>query len=191
VSGFDSKWLDLIRATGWQALALSIATGLFLFLTPSDAIPASLEFLTVFVWLVFFLSSSLALTTALRSFFEFFEIGAHIKKNLSRRKARKEVREYIPFMNEDEKKIIAYLLHNNQQSFRCAADGGYASTLLGRGIIVPAMLEGQEYSSDDMPVTVLPHIWDELEKHRSYFPYEKPPEGEIEGYPWRVPWTLR
>ncbi len=190
MSGFDSKWLDLIRATGWQALALSIATGLFLFLTPSGAIPASLEFLTVFVWLVFFLSSSLALTTALRSFFEFFEIGAHIKKNLSKRKARKEVREYIPFMNE-EKKIIAYLLHNKQQSFRCAADGGYASTLLGRGIIVPAMLNVQQYTSDDMPVTILPHIWDELEKHQSSFPYKAPPEGEVEGHPWRVPWMLR
>jgi hypothetical protein len=32
------------------------------------------------------------------------------------------------------------------------------------------------------------HIWNELMKHKEQFPYTPVKCGDVEPYPWRVPW---
>jgi hypothetical protein len=87
-----------------------------------------------------------------------------------------------------ERDIIAYLLAHNQKIFTCAADGGYAVTLISRGIVIHATQPGHRYASEDVPMAIPDNVWKVLLRHRGYAP---PPKGETEPHPWRVPWSLR
>jgi hypothetical protein len=50
-------------------------------------------------------------------------------------KDKRMVREYIPFMNEQERAIIAYLLARNEKTFEADSDGRRAASLLSHGIV--------------------------------------------------------
>ncbi|MDX2074361.1 MAG: hypothetical protein SFX19_08380 [Alphaproteobacteria bacterium] len=92
-------------------------------------------------------------------------------------------------MTEEERKIIAYLLAKNQKTFTAAADGGYAATLLSRGIVIVLAQHGQQLNMEDVPMTIPDPLWDVLVQHKDKFPYN--PDDESEAYPWRVSWMLR
>jgi hypothetical protein len=94
-------------------------------------------------------------------------------------------------MNEHDKEIIAYLLAKNQKAFTAAADGGYAITLMGEGIVKVTLRPGQPYHADDVPMRIPDHVWDVLVRHNDQFPYSPRKDGKTEPYPWRVHWMLR
>ena len=73
--------------------------------------------------------------------------------------------------------------------FTAASDGGYAATLLSRGIICVAVRGGQHVDMLDVPMVVPDHVWDVLMQHKDQFPYKPQRSGRRDGevHPWRVP----
>ena len=110
--------------------------------------------------------------------------GQYIK----RRNHWKTIENYIPHMTDKEREIIAYLLNKNQKTFTCAADGGYANTLMSRGIVVVAMRWGHIFDEERMPVTIPDKVWNILVKHKNCFPYKPTDE---KAHPWRISWMVR
>lgn len=94
----------------------------------------------------------------------------------------------IQYMTDDEREIIAYLLAHNQRMFTNTPDCGHASTLVSKGIVVPAVRDGQVFTYFEMPFSVPDHVWAVLKRHRREFPYDPPPRGETERHPWRRSW---
>lgn len=100
----------------------------------------------------------------------------------------RRIEEEFTELTEQDREILAYLLHHNQRMFECALDGGNARMLIARGIIETALRPGQVFNSENVPMEVPRHIWTILKKHKAKFPYEPSEDG---AYPWRVHWMLR
>lgn len=99
-----------------------------------------------------------------------------------------DIEDYIPYMTQVDREIVAYLLHHNQRMFECAWDGGNASLLIARGIVRSAQREGQIVDAENVPMAIPKHVWNLLMKHKSEFPYKPSKDG---GDPWRVHWKVR
>jgi hypothetical protein len=184
----DPKWLAILKASGWQTTALAAASGLFLLWVHwgwiSPGAPWVLPLVAFSFLVCFFLSLASIGSAALK----FFRPEVWFLHWVNRRRGRRAVKDYIPHMTERERSIIAYLLAHNQKMIVADASGGYANTLLSRGILVRALQPGQVFYQNDTPMTVPDHIWTVLVEHRAEFPYQEPEEYEREPYPWRVPW---
>ena len=101
---------------------------------------------------------------------------------------QQDVEDYIPYMTEEEREIIAYLLAHNQKMFTNTLDCGHANTLLSRGIVVMAVRRGQVITEHEVPFAIPEHIWKVLKKHEREFPYTPPQGGESPAHPWRRHW---
>jgi hypothetical protein len=133
----------------------------------------------------------LALASIASEAYKLFPLQTWILHWITIWRQKRDVRDYIPHMTPDERKIISYLLAKNQKMFTAAPDGGYAATLISRGIVVRALRPGQVFGYEDMPLAIPDHIWEVLLEHKDQFPYKPSRRGETEVYPWRIPWTLR
>jgi len=186
----DPRWLEILKASGWQTTALAFAFGIFwLLYRSSTALPAWSIPIDVFCFLI---CASLALGSVGHAAAKFLQPKTWLAEWIFEKWQRKDVREYIPFMTDREKKIISYLLAKNQKVITAAQDGGYAVTLISRGILRRSMRPGQAATVEDMPFVIPDHVWDELAKHRDAFPYTPPNMRDgAEPHPWRVPWQLR
>jgi hypothetical protein len=100
----------------------------------------------------------------------------------------RQIEEELEELTDQDREILAYLLHHNQRMFECAMDGGNARMLISRGIVRTALRPGQGFDSENVPMEVPRTVWSVLKKHRSKFPYEGSDE---DGHPWRVHWMLR
>lgn len=129
----------------------------------------------------------LSVASMLSALFRFIPPGRWIVHWTTLAQQSGKVRAYIPHMTDHEREIVGYLLHHNQKSFTAASDGGYAATLISRGIVVQALRPGQMFSLEDVPFAVPDHVWKVLEKHRDQFPKPKADAA----YPWRVHWMAR
>jgi hypothetical protein len=107
------------------------------------------------------------------------------------RRQQQAAEDYIQYMTDREKEIIAFLLAKNQKMFDAEIDGGYAAPLLSRGIVRIIMVQGQHADHDRVPMAIPDHIWDVLVRNRDKFRYAPPPQGKVEPYPWRIPWQLQ
>jgi len=184
----DPRWLEIIKASGGQAFALAGASGALLLAAHWNWIPplepwmihaaTVLLVLGTLLWLVNVISAA-------NSVFAPREWFIHWVKT---RQEKRAAEKYIPFMNEHERAIIAYLLEHNEKTFTTDADGGYATTLISRGIVLRALRSGQVFAAADMPVLVPDHVWDVMVKHKDKFPYEPSEDG---GHLWRVHWMLQ
>ena len=102
------------------------------------------------------------------------------------RKDQKMVRDYIPFMTEHERAVIAHLIAHNQKTFEAEIDGGRAASLLSHGIVrIPVSPAGQQFDQRNVPMRIPDHIWTVLVDHRGAFPYTPPEDG---AHPWRRHW---
>lgn len=111
-----------------------------------------------------------------------------IVKEAALSEAMAEIESDFDTLNEKEREILAYLLHHNERLFSAAGDGGYASTLIARGMVADATRPGQVYHFSDVPMEVPRPVWALLKKHREKFPYNGNEDGP---YPWRVHWMVR
>jgi hypothetical protein len=188
----DPKWLEILKASGWQTAALAAAFGVTLLMIRVGWIASPDPWFMAFCALSFLICLFLALASIGHGVADFFQPRVRLARWVRERRQKKVVREYIAFMTDHEKAILAYLLHWNQKTFTAASDGGYAATLISRGIVVRALVPGQMFSGEDMPLTIPDHIWDVLMEQKAQFPYKPNPRRDgAEAHPWRVHWMAR
>lgn len=188
----DPKWLEILKASGWQTAALAAAFGVILLVIRIGWIASPDPWFTAFCMLAFLICLFLALASIGHAVANFFQPRDRLDRWIKEKQLQKTVREYIPFMTEQERKIISYLLANNQKTITAEQDGGYAATLISRGILVLAMRPGQVADPMNVPFAVPNYVWDELTKQREKFPSTPPKrQDDREPQPWRVPWMAR
>jgi len=184
----DFKWLvEIIKSGGNITTGIAVACGLFLiagyfgWLIPLDP------------WMILLAKAGLLLFGSLSiiAMLSSTPVKNFIEHRLAIHNQKRSVQKYIPHMTDKEKEIISYLLAKNQKSFMYAIDGGYAATLISRGIVVCALKPGQVASTWYIPFIIPDHIWSVLSKYKSQFKYKRPPQGENEVHPWAIPWELR
>ncbi|MFZ0852614.1 MAG: hypothetical protein WAO08_25845 [Hyphomicrobiaceae bacterium] len=188
----DPRWLEILKASGWQTTFAALGCAIFLLLAERGVIPAqSLPSVIPIMWCAFLLSSALALASIAQSAARAFPVDLWVRRWFLRRKAKREVADYIPFMSDKERQIIGYLLKYRRKTFDSADDGGYAAPLIARGIVVVAGVGGQRIDLERVPMAVPDHVWEVLEKHADEFPHRPDMNGKTEMQPWRVPWMVR
>jgi hypothetical protein len=188
----DPKWLEILKASGWQTTFLAVGCAVFLVLVKLDIIVVEpWPWIVPAVALALIVCTALALASIAQASIETVPVHKWVERWLAKRKARRRIAGYIPFMNDQERQIIGYLLKHRQKSFTCASDGGRAATLISRGIIVVAARQGQMVDMEDVPMVVPDHAWEVLEQHRDQFPHRPEMNGDVEMYPWREHWGVR
>jgi hypothetical protein len=188
----DAKWLEILKASGGQTTALATAFGVTLLLIRVGWIVAPDPWFTALCALAFLICLLLALASIGHAITDFLQPRVWLARWAREKQQRKAVREYIPYMTEQEKKIVAYLLAKNQKMITAEQDGGFAATLISRGILVRAMRPGQVTDLMNVPFMVPDHVWDELALKRDIFTYAPAKRRDgVEPHPWRVPWMAR
>ncbi len=186
----DPRWLEILKASGWQTSALTVASGLFLMLVKAKIIPITDSPLWIALpalgMLVF---GCLALASIGEGLNRAIKPAARFEKWRRVRQDQKMVWDFIPYMTDRDRAIIGYLLHHNQKMFQCEDTGGYAASLISKGIICAAGRRGQIIDSQWVPFEIPDHIWTVLEEYRDSFPYEPPAKDEK--YPWTIHWMVR
>jgi hypothetical protein len=167
--------------------AIAAACAIFLLLVGSGWLPPLPDFVILLLVFGLLLCGLLAVASAIDAARPLANWGL---RALARKRQQRELRDYIPHMTEKERQIIAYLLAPNQKMFTAASNGGYANTLLARGIVVVAARPEMPFSANDMPCAIPDHLWPVLVEHREQFPYTPPRKGQTEPHPWRVPWMV-
>jgi hypothetical protein len=187
----DPRWLEILKASGWQTTALATAFGLFLLAAHIGWLPPLDPWTIHLAALGFLVCACLALASMGSAALKIFPAQRWFVCWINTERKKSEIRKYIPHMTEREKAIIAYLLARNQKVFTVESDGGHAVTLISMGIVVRALRPGQMFRGTDMPVAIPDYIWKVLEKHKDQFPYTPRRDGQIEPHPWRVHWMAR
>jgi hypothetical protein len=182
-----SGWLDILKASGWQTTAIASACGLFLLSAHWGWLPPLAPWMMQIASFGFLLCSLLAVAGILGS----APVQSWIVHWITILKQKRAVRDYIPHMTEQDRKIISYLLAKNQKTFMYTQDGGYAATLISKQIIVCDLQPGQAFSPHHIPFKIPDHIWSVLLENKNKFPYKPPPPGETEVHPWAIPWMAR
>jgi hypothetical protein len=188
----DPRWLELLKSTGGQAGAVAFACAGFLYAAHREWIPPLDAWMVHAAVIGLLLGGGLALVALASTFNKLFSIRNYVLWLVEKHLQRKRTREYIPHMTETEQNVIGYLLKHNQKAFTGAFDGGYAVTLISRGIVVRAMRYDQQASENDVPYEIPDHVWEVLIAHKDKITY-KPDyaRGGVETHPWRVHWMAR
>lgn len=185
----DPRWLEILNASGWQTGAVATACGLFLLFGRLGWLPPLDGWMIQLATIAFLIGGLLSMASAASETFKFFAVQTWLLRRITRHRAQRAVREYIPHMTERERTIMGYLLTKNQKTFEAAIDGGYAATLLSRGIICHAAKSGQYVDMFQVPMMIPDDVWNVLIKHNDQFPYSFTPKrpNDVERKPWRVP----
>jgi len=187
----DPRWLEILKASGWQTTAIAVACALFLLIASWGWLPALPSLVTIAAAFALLICGCLALASMGSAALRFFPVHTWFLHKVKTRREQRAARDYLPHMTPQERKIIGYLLANDQKSFTAAIDGGYAMTLISRGIVVRAVAPGQVFLENETPFKIPDHLWKVLADHRDKFPYTPPRKGDTEPHPWRVPWMVQ
>lgn len=176
------KLTDLLKVSGLQAFAVAATCWIVLYLPKTGMIGPLESWVTLLLVVVGILATILSVLLFGQALIRLLNVPVHWNQWRRRRREQKAVADYIDHMNDHEREIIGYLLARNQKSFTCASDGGHASTLLGRGIVIYALNHGQHYDLQDTPVTIPDHVWDVLKSRNN----DLPDTYTGTAHPWRV-----
>ena len=192
INPVDPKWLEILKASEWQTTALAIACGLLVALVKFKVIPTTDSPLwTALPAIGTVIFGCLALAAIGSALTKVFKPAVIFDQWRLKRRKEKAVREYIPYMSDKEREIIGYLLYRKQKMFQTNQDGGYAAPLISKGIIQYSGVPGQAIDQIRVPFEVPDHVWRILEKNREAFPYDPPPNGEVESHPWAIHWMAQ
>jgi len=193
MSATDPRWLEILKASGWQTTALAIGCAIIAVLVKREIIPTDGNSYWISIPIAgAVVFGCLALASILDTANQFFNPLVGIKRWQRIRKEKREVEQFIPYMSKKDREIIAYLLHHNRKMFQAENDGGYAAPLIARGIIRTCGVHGQIMDLTRVPFEIPDHIWSVLEANRDEFPHRPPPaKGETETHPWAIPWMAR
>ncbi|MCY1126172.1 hypothetical protein OU426_04835 [Frigidibacter sp. RF13] len=185
----DAKWLELLKASGWQLGALSLSLAAFWALIKFGVLPA------IDMPLIVYGLPLAVLVTGFLALFGAAEQGAGVlaekrRKAVAERDQQKklqnqkdELAAYLPFLTDREKRILGYLLHNSQKTFTAHIDGDLAASLYNRGFVKLLAKPGQHVSQIHASFGVPDHLWEVLEANKKCFPKDlKQPVGRSR--PW-------
>lgn len=184
------KLFDLLKASGWQALFVSLGLFGYLALQANGVIDTdSAPYLIPIVWLIAIALAGVALASfadfVIRKVSEYQKRSAYRAAEATRRTA---FIEGIPRLSDRERQIFGYLLEKNLTRFDADSTGGYASNLIAKGYVVPIAKPGMHYSIDRFPYEVPKYVWDEICKNRESFPYTPIKLSRDRGHE-RPPWV--
>jgi hypothetical protein len=183
----DPRWLEILKASGWQTAALAVASALLIFLDKKKVFTLDPRIVQgAIVGLVAFGCLSVATLASLLAKKSTY-LTVTLSGFLARGEAKRNIEKEIPQLTATEREIIGYLLHHNQRMFTNTTDGGHAATLISKGIVVIAARPGQTVSYFEVPFEIPRPIWNVLVKHAGEFP--RPDEGQK--HPWRAHWMSR
>jgi hypothetical protein len=100
----DSRWLEILKATGWQTTAIAAACGLFLLFARWGWLPSLPPWVVQIVTFGLLLSGFLTVAAFLSS----SPVKEWIAHRITIYRQKRAVQEYIPHMTEQEREIIAY-----------------------------------------------------------------------------------
>jgi hypothetical protein len=166
----DPRWLEILKASGWQTAAIAVAGGAFLLIARLGWMPPLAPWMIQLAWAVLLFSSLLAIASLINATFTFLQPKRWILHWIGIRRERRAAEAYVSQMTDRERQILGYLLEKNQSTFVADADGGYAMPLVSRGIIVKALRPGQVYDMSNCPWVIPEHIWQVLLTHRADLP---------------------
>jgi Super-infection exclusion protein B len=181
----DPRWLEILKASGWQMAAIAAACGLFLLVVHWGWVPPLDAWVIQLVTFAFLLFGLLAIAGLISATLAVFPLHKWVRHWIDIRREKGSVRDYIPHMTEREREIIAYLLNKNEKTFTAESDGGYAATLVSRGIVRIPTCGGQRIDPLDVPMIIPDHVWAVLIQHKEQFPYRARMKGSVEIRPWR------
>jgi len=188
----DPKWLEILKASGWQTTALTIACIIIIVLIKNGTIPTTDSPLWVAIpSIAALIFGSLSLAAMGNAAVNAIQPIKLIKYWLLKRKKAKEVNDFIPYMTDKDREIIGYLLYHNQKTFQGDSDGGYAAPLITKGIIRVACKQGQVIDPSWTPFEIPDYAWNVLENSKELFPYKPPSKGKTEVHPWAISWQVR
>jgi hypothetical protein len=180
----DPRWLEILKASGGQALALGAACGGLLAAHYFKWIPPLEPWMIHAATFLGILGTILWVVSVGSAFYKFYPIDGWARYYIRQRRAKKDAEKYIPHMSAKEKEIVAYLLATNEKTFTADVDGGHAVTLISRGIVVRHMIPNQSARQDDIPFSIPDNVWAVLENNRDRFPIDR--INPNDPYPWRV-----
>jgi hypothetical protein len=169
----DPKWLEILKASGWQTAALAAAGITLLYLNAKRLLlPAALDSRVI---------EAIEVAVSVCAFLAISSIGPHVAKKcnglwnwfahlLAIRRARRQVEQQIPFLSPKEREIIGYLLAINEKMFEYTIDGGAANTLISKRIVACALIPGQSVTTYGVPFKVPDLVWNVLVRHKAEFP---------------------
>jgi hypothetical protein len=179
----DPRWLEILKASGWQTAAVAAAYGLFLLIAHLGWLPPLDAWMILLAVILLLIFGFLAVASVISATLKFFHVQTWLLHWINKHRAKRAVRDYIPHMTERERMIIGYLLAKNQKMFTAASDGEYAATLLSRGIVCVAA-RGQYVDMLSVPMMIPDDVWDVLIEHKQEFPFPKNCD-DLERHPWR------
>ena len=183
----DPRWLEILKASGWQTTAIAAACGLFLLFAHWQWLQRPEPWIILFVSFAGILCGCLALASWGSAIYNFFPIHKWFLHQINIVRSKRKLRDYIPHMTPKEKEIIAFLLAKNQKTFTAAENGGHAATLLSQGFVIVLARSGQPLDPRNVPMAIPDPLWDVLVSCKDCFPYD-PPQNKPEVHPWRVNW---
>jgi hypothetical protein len=189
----DPRWLEILKASGWQLFALSAAFLGFWLLIHFDFLPKiDLPSIVYGLPLAILVTLALAFVSAAESIFQKIikwneKRVLEIKRVEDNAKHRELFRDYVPYLTENEREILAYLYQNNQKTFVADMTGDLASTLYNRGLVRMLAKPGQGVSALSCTFEVPETTWDVMSDLDDKFAR---PKVNL-GYRGRRPWHSR
>ena len=185
-----TKWLEFLKASGWQTAAVAFAGVALLYLNSKKRL-----FIALDSWVV----EAVEVGVLVCGFLAVFSLGPRVAKKWDAwwiwvahrwaiRREKQRVAKEILLMSGKEREVIGYLLANNQKMFDHTIDGGAANTLISKRIVVCAMLPGQSALAYGFTFEIPDHVWDVLVKHKAEFPNTR---KAGEPFPYAISWMAR
>lgn len=131
----DPRWLEILKSSGGQCVGAAVACGLLLLIRHWGWLPPFEPWMVIAVWFGLLLFGCLAIVALVSGMLKIAPVHEWVIDYINDRHTTQQVKDYIPFMTEQERRIIGYLIAHNQKQFIGEVEGGYAVTLIAHGIV--------------------------------------------------------
>jgi hypothetical protein len=110
----DPRWLEILKASGWQTAAVAGACALFLLIAHWGWLPPLEPWMIQLAVIAALICGLLALASFTSATLRFFPVQTWVLHWISRHRAKRAVRDYIPHMTDREKKINSPIKHRSR-----------------------------------------------------------------------------
>lgn len=97
-----------------------------------------------------------------------------VSKRIAKAQYRKAAAKSLDDLTKRERDILAFLVTNGERHFTTDVTGGFAASLIGRGLIVRAIRPGQAIDQLVTPFSVDEAVWKALQQRKDEFEHPEP-----------------